>query len=356
MSKPKRSKRSLEAQARFECWASEAGYELHPFEWTTSRAGYAATCPRGHDCSPTPDGVQRGQGGCRTCGLAVTRAARVAQQTGPARDRFLAWASEAGYELHDFEWRGVRTRYEATCSKGHKCSPLPTLVHEGFSGCVACGGAPRTEPARDRFLAWASEAGYELHDFEWIGTTARYAATCPKGHSCNPHPSSVNRGIGGCYTCYLPTKSLEARDRFLAWVSEAGYELHDFEWRGGTARYSATCPSGHSCTPVPSTVASGDGGCGPCRGLIADVFYVVTGPAGVKFGVTSGDPRPRLADHRRDGYTTVASLHTGLDSTAGLDAERRCRAALAAAGLAPVRGREYYSSDALPLVLAAAGL
>jgi hypothetical protein len=71
----------------------------------------------------------------------------------------------------------------------------------------------------------------------------------------------------------------------------------------------------------------------------------------VKFGVTSGDARPRLADHRVAGYRTVVRLLTGLPDCAAPDAERAVKAALAMAGEKPVRGTEYFDASCLGLIL-----
>jgi hypothetical protein len=82
-----------------------------------------------------------------------------------------------------------------------------------------------------------------------------------------------------------------------------------------------------------------------------DAFYVVTGPAGVKFGITSGDPRPRLRAHAAQGYRDVVRLATGLPGTVAPDAERAVMAALELAGEKPIRGREYFDISCVALVL-----
>ncbi|MDX3237207.1 hypothetical protein PV392_16315 [Streptomyces sp. ME03-5709C] len=71
----------------------------------------------------------------------------------------------------------------------------------------------------------------------------------------------------------------------------------------------------------------------------------------IKFGITSGDPRPRLATHARDGFERVERLHVGLPGTTARELETTIRAALRDAGEQPVRGWEYFPLRALPLVL-----
>ena len=75
----------------------------------------------------------------------------------------------------------------------------------------------------------------------------------------------------------------------------------------------------------------------------------------VKFGITSGNPRPRLGEHRRYGYTSVVYLVTSLPVKMALDTENAIRSALALAGERPVRGREYFDISCLPLILDVAG-
>jgi hypothetical protein len=113
------------------------------------------------------------------------------------------------------------------------------------------------------------------------------------------------------------------------------------------------CATGHECRPRPSAVLSGDGICRTCAGKVWDVFYIVADPAAhrVKFGITSGDPRPRLRTHRRGGYQGVVRLLTDLPGTTAPDMEDAVQAALALAGLRPVLRREYYDISALPVVL-----
>jgi hypothetical protein len=81
------------------------------------------------------------------------------------------------------------------------------------------------------------------------------------------------------------------------------------------------------------------------------VLYVVANPVlgRVKFGVTSGDPRGRLADHRRAGYTEIMRVCCDLPTAAVL--ERHVQTTLRDARIPPVQGREYYDLSALPVVL-----
>jgi len=84
-----------------------------------------------------------------------------------------------------------------------------------------------------------------------------------------------------------------------------------------------------------------------------DVFYVVaTDPlAQIKFGITSGDPRPRLRRHKADGYSQRILVLEGLPGTTAPEIEVAAIAALKLADIEPLHGREYYTADALAIVL-----
>jgi hypothetical protein len=90
-----------------------------------------------------------------------------------------------------------------------------------------------------------------------------------------------------------------------------------------------------------------------CAGKTWDVFYVVIDEVHdtVKFGITSGDPRPRLGIHARNGFDSVVRLIECLPGDLALRLERAVRAALRDAREAPVRGREYFPARVLGLVL-----
>ncbi|MEV0556271.1 hypothetical protein AB0I27_22815 [Streptomyces sp. NPDC050597] len=83
------------------------------------------------------------------------------------------------------------------------------------------------------------------------------------------------------------------------------------------------------------------------------MFYVVADEIAdtVKFGITSGDPSPRLYDHARDGFDSVVRLIEGLPGDLAPRLERAVLAALRDAREMPVRGREYFPARTLGLIL-----
>jgi len=135
-------------------------------------------------------------------------------------------------------------------------------------------------------------------------------------------------------------------------VEELGGEVIG-EYMNNTVPVRIRCREGHECSPIPSNVMRGTGICRLCAGREWDCFYVVQDDINdvVKLGVTSGDPRPRLADHARAGFDCVVRLHTGLPGDTAPALEQTILAALRDARERPVRGREYFHVRVLPVVL-----
>lgn len=79
--------------------------------------------------------------------------------------------------------------------------------------------------------------------------------------------------------------------------------------------------------------------------VVSDVF------GRVKLGITSGDPRMRLGDHKRDGYNRTMLVMKNVDAW---PLEQAVLAELASRGYEAIHGREYFDWDALDLILSAA--
>jgi hypothetical protein len=143
-----------------------------------------------------------------------------------------------------------------------------------------------------------------------------------------------------------------AEERFRSTLTAGGYTPAYSEWRGIKAPHAVTCAAGHECAPHPNAVMKGQG---ICRACVSgwDAFYVVRNPETdvVKLGVTSGDPRPRLANHARDGYTEVVRSWRDLPGTTAGELEAESLKLLRLAGIRPVRGREYFPGAVLGMVL-----
>lgn len=151
---------------------------------------------------------------------------------------------------------------------------------------------------------------------------------------------------------YNPARSARACwDAFRACVEvEHGGTVVEPEWLGNHRKHRVICAAGHACAPRPAGVQQGRGICPKCAGKVWDQFYVVLSPStGVaKLGITSGDPRDRLRDHRRAGFAEVIRL---VEVEGALDLERAALDACRYGGYAPLKGREYFDVIALPTIL-----
>lgn len=144
-----------------------------------------------------------------------------------------------------------------------------------------------------------------------------------------------------------------AEAAFRARLKELGATLLEPTWLGAHTPHQVRCPGGHESVTYPANAQQGRGVCRACSGRVWDVFYVVTTRPGnrLKFGITSGDSRARLAAHRTAGYSVTARLMTGLPGNAAAEIEIAARAALRLARIKPIRGREYFDGSALAVVL-----
>ena len=375
-----RSAASLRAEAEFRARVEELGGEALYEEWRGATKGHLVRCAKGHENAPHPSSVQQGGGICRTCSGNDGKTAEAI---------FRARLAEVGATLIESEWRGAIARHEAKCSAGHTCYPIPHMLHRNRV-CTKCP-QPASITASERFQKRVEELGGEVLDTEWRGNRQKYAVRCseghlnriwpiglyqgrgicrvcvgfdpegqwekfkarveqlggvvlesdwkgkdephaclcPKGHQCSPRPGHVSRGIGLCRTCG-GNDPRAAEAAFRSRVKELGGEVLESVWLGNDKPHRVRCPSGHECTPAPQSVQQGNGICRACAGKTWDVFYVVVDEIDdtVKFGITSGDPRPRLGVHARDGFDSVVRLIEGLPDDLAPRLERAGLAAL----------------------------
>jgi len=257
-----------------------------------------------------------------------------------AEARFRAWVVQLGGTPLYEKWLGRRKGHHVRCPNGHDNWPVPANIGKGFGLCKTCTrvakAARRAEPA---FLARLAELGATPLYERWLGVKRKHHVRCANGHDCYPEAHNVLAGNGICLTC-VGRDSAAAEAAFRKRLAELGATPLFDEWLGNHVPHRVRCAAGHDTTAIPAGVQQGEGACRKCRGKLWDAFYVVEAEDQhrVKFGVTSGDARPRLADHRVAGYRTVVRLLTGLPDGAAPDAERAVKAALAMAGEKPVRG------------------
>jgi hypothetical protein len=396
-----RSQSSLDAEAAFRGRLAELGAELLEPGWLSKKKPHHVRCASGHDCYPLPANVNRGAGICRACAHCDPVTAEAAFRT--------RIAELGGVVLG--EYQDNRTGVHVRCPGGHDCHPQPGKVRERGISCRTCSGRPDGATAEAAFRAKLADLGATLLETEWLGAKAGHRAVCRAGHVCMPIPVSVKRGEGICRACAgldpavaeaafrarvaalggmilgeyasahgkvhvrcaaghdcYPTPHGVSRGRigcptcagidpaacetsFRARLAELGATPLYEEWLGSGQPHRVRCSAGHDCRPRPGDVLQGSGICRICRGALWDVFYVAVSAEAVKFGITSGDPRPRLRAHARAGFTEVVRLAAGLPGSIAPDAERAVRAALALAGEKAVQGREYFDISCLAIVL-----
>jgi hypothetical protein len=228
---------------------------------------------------------------------------------------------------------------------------MPSNVHKGKGICRVCAVRdPAT--AQRQFRRRVTELGGTVTEQAWRGVDAPHVVICPGGHTCAPRPSELQQGGGLCRAC-AGNDPVDAERKFRERVEALGGRVVEPQWLGNKVPHAVVCAEGHECAPRPNDVTQGGGICRLCAGKRWDIFYVVSNPQHhhLKFGITSGDPRPRLGAHATDGFTVVNLLLTGLPGTAAPDLETAVLAALRLAGELPVRGREYFDFAVLALVL-----
>lgn len=215
---------------------------------------------------------------------------------------------------------------------------------------MTCAGKdPRVAEAA--FRNRLAELGATMMEPKWLGANRPHHVRCSAGHDCTPRPNNVRNGWGFCQTC-SGTDPKTAEAAFRTRLAELGATLLESKWLGANTPHRVRCAAGHHCTPRPAHLRDGGGACSTCAGKEWDILYVVSdGDDLVKFGITSGDPRPRLRVHKRDGLDQVIRLYTGLPHNTARPLENNIRAALRDAREKPVRGREYFSARSLPLIL-----
>ncbi|MGJ3558829.1 hypothetical protein ACR6C2_07570 [Streptomyces sp. INA 01156] len=246
-------------------------------------------------------------------------------------------------------YSNVNTRILVRCPKGHQRRPAPKKVLAGGGICATCVGRD-TAATEARFRQLVADRGGTVLG-AYSDTQVPVLICCSKGHENRVRPNSVLRGVGFCRTCAGVAKGI-SEPRFREAVAAQGGQVVGAFTNMNTP-VLVRCAKGHEARPRPTHVLQGIGICRTCAGHAWDAFYVVRDQAAgvVKFGITSGDPRPRLRSHASDGFDEVVRVHRDLPDETARELENNIKAALRDAREAPVRGAEYFSDRALPLVL-----
>ncbi|MER6884046.1 hypothetical protein [Streptomyces althioticus] len=340
----KLSPRSQAALGRFLARLDELGATLLEDRWLGVSKPHRVRCADGHESTPRPADVARGVGICRAC---------AGQDPKAAEAEFLARLAELGATLLEPGWLGSKKRHRVRCAQGHDCNPWPSSISRGRGVCRTCARSD-TGTAEAAFRARLAELDATLLEDRWLGAGKPHRVRCPEGHIWSPRPKNLHKEGSGCRGCAGRDPKV-AEAEFRARLAQLGATLLEPTWLGTSTPHRARCAQGHDCAPRPSGVRSGEGICATCAGKVWDVLYVIADEWGelVKVGITSGDPRPRLARHRRDlGLGQVVRLITGLPDGVAREIERQVLAELEAAGVWPVWGKEtFYGPRALNRML-----
>ncbi|MGY3199707.1 hypothetical protein [Streptomyces sp. TE5632] len=329
---------AIQAEAKFRA-AVEAQGGTVVGEYANARTKVHCRCRHGHDCYPMPTSTTRGVGICRTC---------AGQDPKASEAKFRAAVeAQGGTVLGDYVT--ALTPVRVLCAKGHECRPWPSYVNSGGGFCAICAGrAPGLSAAA--FRQRVAELGGTLLG-DHVSRHTPVLVRCPKGHENRVTPGHVLRGTGICRTCAGQDPRV-AEATFLMLVEQYGGEALG-SYVNSDTKVLVRCIEGHEVAVRPHNLVAGQGLCRICRGRAWDVFYTVVDDVFdvLKFGVTSGNPRPRLSRHKKDGFEQVVRLHEKLPGGVAPELEGCIKAALRDAGEKPVRGFEYFPGRVLPVVL-----
>lgn len=334
--------RSARTEAAFRARLTELGVTLLEPKYLGYDAPHRAICAAGHECTPRPNNLRSGGGACRTCSRRDSAASEA---------EFRLRVAELGGVVLEPRWLGNRGKHRIRCAAGHLVETRPNCVQQGGGICSICTGRS-VRGAEATFKENLAKMGATLLEAGWLGAGTPHRVRCSQGHEVTTTPNHVRSKSSFCRVCSRRDSSVAAQ-KFSERLAEIGAVLLEPEWLGNGRPHRVRCASGHECTPRPDAVQGGQGICRRCAGKTWDAFYVVVDSDAelLKFGITSGNGRPRLRHHRRDGFVTVHRFLSGLPGDTAPRLENDVRATLRLAGERPVRGREYYSEHVTALVL-----
>lgn len=223
-------------------------------EYRGNRAPTKCECKNGHECTPMPTSIQRGQGMCKIC---------AGRDLSTAGENFKKRVVELGGKVLG-EYRGSRVHVKCECAKGHECNPLPSSVKQGWGICLICvNHDPATAEAN--FKIRIAELGGKVLG-EYRGNRIPVKCECKEGHICHPYPTDIQQGGGMCSSCGLKSEPLcrkifeellncsmrKSRPKWLMWKNGRPLELDGyneenkiaFEYQG--VQHTEYCPRFHN--------------------------------------------------------------------------------------------------------------
>lgn len=246
------------------------------------------------------------------------------------------------------EWKGTNQPHKLQCEFGHTVYPRPNDVQQGQGICRVCAGRD-PQSAATRFRQRLIELNATPLWTVWLGANEPHKILCEFNHLCTPSPNNVMRGQGICKIC-ARQDPIFAEQNFMNLLEELGATPVWDKWIGANKPHKVICRNDHECWVYYSNIYNGRGVCHFCAGMDWDVIYVVMSDKlkRVKFGITSGDPRPRLSAHRSTGYNRTLYIATNIDAR---PVETDIKISLAIAGFNPIHGWEYFDINALATIM-----
>lgn len=330
--------RSSAAETLFRSRVAELGGQVTEPGWRGVNQPHRVICKDGHECAPYPSSLRDGQGICRTC---------AGNDPAVAEAEFRSRVAVLGGIVTEPNWLGSNTAHRVTCPEGHAVRPYPSSVRTGGGLCRVCTGRD-SDSAWQAFCGRVTALGGVVLEPKWLGSGTPHRVICRDGHTARPRPGNIQSGEGICRAC-AGTDPAGAEAAFRARVEKLGGRVVEPKWLGNRRRHRVICPEGHPCAPWPGNLGKGYRLCDRCD-RARDLFYVVGNPeAGrVKLGITWGEGKRRLGEHRQDGYVQVIRSRRATEAE---ELEGAVLATLRLAGIRPVRGREHFDLTALAVIL-----
>jgi hypothetical protein len=265
-----RSAKSLDAERRFRQRVAELGGQVIEPTWLGVSRPHRVVCKNGHECSPWPQSVNRGEGLCPTCAKVqrpVTRAVA-------AEAAFRRRVAELGGRVIEPTWLGSNELHRVACSRDHHHQVTPGHVQSGKGICRLCGLG--TAAADEEFRRRVADLGGRVVEPRWLGSKRLHHVVCRNGHDCDVSPSALRKKTVLCRACdpivytgfnQLGSPKASASMRwFYERVGELKGRVVESEWLGMKVEHRVICADGHEIRVCPEHLRRRVGMCVICAG------------------------------------------------------------------------------------------
>ena len=183
-------------------------------EYVGDKLHIACVCKNGHNCSPIPNNIRRGQGMCKIC---------VCKDSETSKINFINNIEVKLEGRVIGEYKGKDIPIECICKQGHICNPRPSSIRDGNGMCRICVEQdPKT--AKQNFITTIEKKFEGQVIGEYKGCDTPVDCICKYGHKCNPRPNNIKTGQGMCNRC-----SQSGGEIFISHVLEKLNIIYDTE-------------------------------------------------------------------------------------------------------------------------------